>query len=97
MPTDVDAAVGAEQGDRDPGRLAAPSAPVPVTRSRANARSSTSTPAATADSSSVRWTSAPVRSPPAWTMRLWLWPPSRVSAGPTPSAPGSNAAPRRMR
>ena len=29
-------------------------------------------------SSSVRCTSAPLWSPPEWTMRLWLWPPSRV-------------------
>ena len=93
----LDVADGVDQGDGDAGRLRVPSAAVPITRSRANARSRTSTPAASADSSSVRWTSAPLRSPPAWTMRLWLWPPSRVSAGPSPPASGSNAAPRRIR
>ena len=75
----LDVAAGVDPGDGHAGRLRAPvGGRCRCTRSRANARSSTSTPAASADSSSVRWTSAPLRSPPAWTMRLWLWPPSRV-------------------
>ena len=87
-PDDADrrhGAVGVEQrrcGRRPPGGCRPPSCR--RSTSRAKARSSTSTPAARADWSSVRCTSAPLRSPPEWTMRRWLCPPSRASAGPSP-------------
>ena len=81
---------------RTPTARFSPLLPTPSNTSIAKACSITSTPAMSADWSSVRCTSAPDWSPPACTMRRCEWPPSRVRSG-APSAPGSNAAPKRVR